>query len=550
MKPLSVRIAISQRSKNFTRCVTMFGLRQVRLLQECSRAQQRVMIQRLRSVMATSADIDVANDDVINGEISTKEYRSFEEIPGPKGLPFIGSLLDYTSLGPYKLERMHLAVIDRFRQYGPIFKETIGDNTYINIIDAEDVEHLFRNAGKTPARPPIAPLKHYREMKKNNIGIASLQGEDWAKVRKPVQQVVMKPQSVQAYIPALEKVSDDFIELMKTNRRENGEIDNYQNELYKWALEGVCTLALNTRLGCVDTNTDGNSDAQQMIDATLRFFSTLRDLTFSFPLYKFGIYTKTWKTFADCHDTFLKIAEKYINKTLEELDLKEKEGKLEEEADQPSLLSYLLSKKSLTFDELLMIPVDLMQAGIDTTSHTIVFNLYLLATNPEVQEKVYQEVSRTLTDGEPITVQTLQRLPYLKACIKETHRMMPTIDGTTRIPDKDIVLSGYHIPANSVIRTHCIAGCMEEYFPDQHIYKPERWLRKDCKINPHLLLPFGSGSRMCIGRRFAEQEIQILLAKLIKAFRIEWHHQPMTQLFQLLNAPDVPAQFTFIDRRQ
>ncbi|XP_077982434.1 cytochrome P450 10-like [Glandiceps talaboti] len=527
----------------------MYGLRQVRVLEECARTQYlnpNKVIQRLRSAEAATA-LDFHQNIAHNKQ--TKCYKPFDEVPGPAGLPFIGSLLDYT-IGDYTLEKMHLAAVDRFRTYGPIFKEKIADNTFVNIINARDVEHLFRNAGRTPARPPIAPIKHYREIKKRNIGIASLQGEEWERVRKPVQQVVMKPQKMQSYIPVLDDIANDFVELMKANLDENGEIADYQNQVYKWALEGVATIALNTRLGCLANDLEPDSNAQKMIDSTVGYFDTLRDLMYSFPLYKFGIYNKTWKKFADCHDTFLRIAEKHINIAIEDLKQLTEEGKLEERAEDTPLLLYLLSKKTLSLDEILMVPVDLMQAGIDTTSHTIVFNLYLLATNPEVQDKLYEEINSSLPEDNSINAEILQKLPYLKACIKETHRMLPTIDGTTRILDKEIILSGYRIPPNTVVRTHCIAGLMEEYFEDYEEYKPERWLREDCQIDPHLLLSFGSGARMCIGRRFAEQEMRILLAKLIKNFRIEWHHGPMTQLFRLTNCPDVPARFTFIRRDQ
>ncbi|XP_006825135.1 cytochrome P450 10-like [Saccoglossus kowalevskii] len=526
----------------------MFSLRQVKLISECARFQQQAMFIASRCAMATSAALDISDDDnIISEEMVVKK---FEDIPGPRGLPFIGSLLDYT-IGPYQLDKLHLAAIERFREYGPIFKETIGENTFINIIEASDVETLFRSSGKNPARPPMAPLQYIRELRKRNIGLASLQGEEWARVRKPVQQVMLKPKNVQSYIPIVDEVTTEFTESIKRLRREDGEVDNYQNEVYKWALECVGTLALGTRLGCMERNIQSGSDTQKMITATLGFFDTMRDLTFSMPLYKFGIYNKTWKQFEKHHETFYKIAEKHIKKALDKLKRLSREGRLEEESKECSLLSYLLSKKSLSSEEIAMVPVDIMQGGVDTTSHTAIFIMYQLATNPDAQEKLHQEVDSVLANSQEMTLESLQNIPYLKACVKETHRMMPTIDGTTRIPDKDIVLSGFHIPAKTVVRTHCIAGLMHEYFDEPHVFKPERWLRVSSEeIDHHLLLPYGGGTRMCIGRRFAEQELHILIAKLIKNFRIEWHHGPMQQLFRLANAPDVPAQFKFVDREQ
>ena len=68
-----------------------------------------------------------------------------------------------------------------------------------------------------------------------------------------------------------------------------------------------------------------------------------------------------------------------------------------------------------------------------------------------------------------------------------------------------------------------------KYIDNPESFRPERWLRtqKDQSVHPFVLLPFGHGPRMCIGRRFAEQEISIFIAKIIQKFKIEWHHEDM-----------------------
>ena len=57
----------------------------------------------------------------------------------------------------------------------------------------------------------------------------------------------------------------------------------------------------------------------------------------------------------------------------------------------------------------------------------------------------------------------------------------------------------------------------EKYFPDAGSFKPERWLKTNTEradIHPYTFLPFGHGARMCIGRRFAEQEMWLLATKV------------------------------------
>lgn len=63
-----------------------------------------------------------------------------------------------------------------------------------------------------------------------------------------------------------------------------------------------------------------------------------------------------------------------------------------------------------------------------------------------------------------------------------------------------------------------ITGNMKEHVTESHKFYPERWLKKEYYIHPYASLPYGHGARMCLGRRFADLEMQILLAKVILSF--------------------------------
>ena len=78
-------------------------------------------------------------------------------------------------LGRYKtLEKMHEATVDRFREYGPIYKENIAGTMSVHIIEPSDVQQLFRSDGKTPGRILMEPMYHYRLRKNRNVGLANL----------------------------------------------------------------------------------------------------------------------------------------------------------------------------------------------------------------------------------------------------------------------------------------------------------------------------------------------------------------------------------------
>ena len=77
--------------------------------------------------------------------------RSFEEIPGPKGLPYFGDLINYLQNTEFKPQMA--ALKSSFEKYGPIFKRTIMGRTMVYIQDPRDVEIVFKAEGKYPKRP-------------------------------------------------------------------------------------------------------------------------------------------------------------------------------------------------------------------------------------------------------------------------------------------------------------------------------------------------------------------------------------------------------------
>ena len=98
--------------------------------------------------------------------------KSLNEIPGPKGLPLIGTLIDYVRDQGYT--RMHVMQQLRVQQYGEIYREKILNHETVTISNPDDVEFLFRNEGKYPVREPEFPLwTKYKEEKNQGHGVAS-----------------------------------------------------------------------------------------------------------------------------------------------------------------------------------------------------------------------------------------------------------------------------------------------------------------------------------------------------------------------------------------
>ena len=100
--------------------------------------------------------------------------RSFEEMPGPQGLPFFGDLINYIRKTKFKPQMTMLQT--SFEKYGPIFKTTIMGRTLVSVQDPRDVEIVFKADGKYPVRPgQFAKIAEcYRKSRNLPINVAAL----------------------------------------------------------------------------------------------------------------------------------------------------------------------------------------------------------------------------------------------------------------------------------------------------------------------------------------------------------------------------------------
>ncbi|XP_061396405.1 probable cytochrome P450 6a13 [Musca vetustissima] len=187
----------------------------------------------------------------------------------------------------------------------------------------------------------------------------------------------------------------------------------------------------------------------------------------------------------------------------------------------------------LTLEQLAAQAMVFFLAGFDTSSTTISFCLYELALNPEVQEKLRQEIGEVLEkNNNELSYEVLKEMKYLDMVISETLRKYSVTPHLVRlcvkdyqVPNTDIVLEkGLRviIPLDSIHRDG-------DYFPEPEKFQPDRFLPEEVeKRHPFSYLPFGDGPRNCIGMRFGKMQAQIGLICLLRKFRFD--RCPQTQI--------------------
>ncbi|CAG2107316.1 unnamed protein product [Medioppia subpectinata] len=170
---------------------------------------------------------------------------------------------------------------------------------------------------------------------------------------------------------------------------------------------------------------------------------------------------------------------------------------------------------TLSSDEMVAQAILFYIAGYDTTSAAITHALYFLSQNKDCQQKLCEE----LRSCDEFTYEKLSQLKYLNGVIHETLRLRPSFARLFRACVQDYKLgnTGITIPAGTAVNINLYTLHRDpKYWPNPDKFDPERWFEP--KHHPYAYLPFGAGPRLCIGQRFAINEMQMCLAKMVRKF--------------------------------
>lgn len=164
-------------------------------------------------------------------------------------------------------------------------------------------------------------------------------------------------------------------------------------------------------------------------------------------------------------------------------------------------------------DELLSI----LFAGHETTATTLAWAFYQIHRQPNVREKLLAELDSLGENPPPMKI---AGLPYLAAVCQETLRMYPVIPVLfPRITKSPVQLGGYHFDAETILMPSIyLVHYREDLYPDARVFKPERFLER--QYSPSEYLPFGGGSRRCLGYALAQLEMKLVLATILSQYQL------------------------------
>ncbi|KAL3107097.1 hypothetical protein niasHT_019493 [Heterodera trifolii] len=149
------------------------------------------------------------------------------------------------------------------------------------------------------------------------------------------------------------------------------------------------------------------------------------------------------------------------------------------------------------------------------------------------EENIFVKQARTIFDftrkgqklrmiiGEMITYEHLKRMNYLRAFVQETLRMFPVAPKMNRVCNSDCVINGVPFERGDLVTLPIyVIQHDEAFFPDPFKFDPTRFLpERKAEIDSLAFLTFGLGPRNCIGMRFAEFQMQVALALIVRRLR-------------------------------
>ncbi|MBN3277531.1 CP26A protein, partial [Polyodon spathula] len=410
--------------------------------------------------------------------------------PGTMGLPFLGETLQMV------LQRRKFLQMKR-QKYGFIYKTHLFGNPTVRVMGAENVRQILMGEHKLVAVQWPASVRTI-------LGSGSLSNlhDSQHKNRKKVIMKAFSTDSFQHYIPVIEEEVRSAV----SEWQENCSCVLVYPEVKRLMFR----IAMRILLGFEPEQI--KRDEHELVDAFEEMIRNLFSLPIDVPFS--GLYRG------------LK-ARNFIHSKIEE-NIRAKISKRHEESQYKDALQLLIENcekngEPLSMQELKESATELLFGGHETTASAATSLVMFLGLHQEVVENVRKELHAkgilgSNSQDKQMDIEMLGQLKYTGCVIKETLRLSPPVPGAFRVALKTFTLNGYQIPKGwNVIYSICDTHDVADIFPDKEEFNPERFMTGSPEDSSRFkYIPFGGGSRSCVGKEFAKILLKIFLVELTK----------------------------------
>ncbi|RNB87542.1 cytochrome P450 [Brevibacillus panacihumi] len=409
---------------------------------------------------------------------------------GPKGLPISGNVLAF--------RRDTLKFIrDAAKEYGDVVHFRFGPKRHVYMLNNPDMikevlvtkqAHFRKGKGLQVARAVVGD------------GILTSEGKKHIRQRRLMQPAFHRDR-IAGYADAMVRQGVELMEDWK-----DGEVRDIHQDMMK------VTLAIITETMFGKTVKEGADKIGHAIDVGLKYVSTKATSFIDIPL---SVPTRSNREFVESSE----VLDKTIYGLIEE--------RRKSTGNHTDLLAMLLAARDeddgqgMTDEQVRDEVMTIFVAGHETTANTMSWIFYLLATHPEAEQKLHDELKSVLGGRLP-TVEDIPNLTYVNLIISETLRLYPAAWTINREVVEPVEIGGHtYEPGDTLMMSQYVMHRQEKYFEDPDEFRPERFAGDLLKRIPaYAYFPFGGGPRICIGNNFALMEAALLLATIAQRYRL------------------------------
>ncbi len=441
----------------------------------------------------------------------TAVLRDILNLPGPRGLPLVGNLLQI------ELGRIHQILEKWAHEFGRYFRFELGGRHFLVVADHEVIGAVLRDR----------PDGFRRTVRLQNVakemglapGVFGAEGEAWRHQRRMVM-AGLDPAHIKAYFPSLMKVTQRLHGRWRKAARAGVAID-LQADLMRFTVDAIAGLAFGA-----DVNTlESDQDVIQ------------RHLDKIFPaLFKRGMSAlPLWRYVRLPADRRLERSVAAVNVAIEGFIAQARERMRADPAlrEHPhNLLEAMIAAADLggsgvSDREVAGNVMTMLLAGEDTTANTLAWMIELLYRNPRALQRAQEEVRRVIGEHAATSLGQMGALEYVEACAHETMRLKPVAPVLILQALRDTTIADVRVPTDTVIWCLMRHDSLDErHFRDAAAFEPQRWIGEGgvaqaANAATRVSMPFGAGPRLCPGRNVALLEMKMAMAMLLGRFDIE-----------------------------
>ncbi|XP_075157447.1 cytochrome P450 4d1-like [Haematobia irritans] len=454
--------------------------------------------------------------------------EAIRNVPGAPTLPILGHGHHFLFKTPFEILETITKIMRDYTGSMKIVKVWFGPDLNMLTFNVKDIEVVLGGMQHLEKAQEYTFLKPWL-----GEGLLVSHGRKWHQRRKIITPA-FHFSILEDYVSIFEKQSRILLDIMDVERRKGGQAGFCLEHLINLCtLDIICEAAMG-----VTVKAQQNSDSEYV--KALRTISMIMhirnlDIAYRFQfIYRFTKYAREEKRVLAILHSF---TENVIVQRREEL-LKAQAQKTALSTSQKEDNDIGIKRKSALLDILLQSDIDgkpltnmdireevdtFMFEGHDTVSSGIIFMLFNLARYPECQKKCFEEILQVMgkDKSKPVTMEDINHMHYVELCVKESLRLYPSVPIIGRTIREQFELNGKTIPVGTNFGiTPLFVGRCEEYFPEAHLFKPERF--QEGYSNPYTYTPFSAGPRNCIGQKFAMLEMKTIVANVLRHYELDY----------------------------